>query len=125
MKRLISLACLVAMLTPCVGGAAFGSTRFNTKLTISFSRASGGHFSGKVKSQKHACIADRKVTVYRKKHGRDPAIGSDTSSRRGRWRVNPAGQIRAGNYYAKTPPLQLGSGVGTCRAAKSITTHAS
>jgi hypothetical protein len=125
MKRLISLACLVAVLTPCVGGVAFGNTRFNTKLTISFSRASGGHFSGKVKSQKNGCIARRRVTVYRKKHGRDPAIGSDSSSRKGKWRVDPAGRVAAGNYYAKSPPLHLAAGAGTCAGAKSITTHAS
>jgi hypothetical protein len=125
MKRLISLTCLVAMLTACVGGAATAATRYDTKLTISYSRASGGHFSGKVKSQKHACIAARKVTVYRKKHGHDPAIGSDTSSASGRWKVNPAGRVATGNYYAKTPPLQLGAGRGTCTAARSITTHAS
>lgn len=125
MKRLISVACLVAMLTACVGGVGFAAIRYDTKLTISYSRASGGHFSGKAKSQKHACIASRKVTVYRKKPGRDPAIGSDTTSASGRWKVNPAGQVAAGNYYAKTPPLQLGAGVGTCTAAKSVTTHAS
>ncbi len=108
MKRSISLALLVAMLTLCVCGTAFAATRFDTKLTISYSRASGGRFSGKVDSQKHACIAARKVTVYRKKHGRDPAISSDTSSASGRWRVNPAGRVAAGNYYAKTPPLSSG-----------------
>ena len=125
MRRLISLALLVAMLTPFVGGVAFGGTRFDTRLTISYSRASGGHFSGKVKSGKSACIAGRKVTVYRKKHGHDPAIGSDTSNGSGKWTVNPAGQVAAGNYYAKTPPFHLGSGAGTCTAATSITTHAS
>ena len=125
MKRSISLALLVAMLMLCVSGAALAATRFDTKLTISYSRASGGRFSGKVDSQKHACIAGRKVTVYRKKHGRDPAVGSDTSSGTGKWNVNPAGRVAAGNYYAKTSPLQLGAGAGTCRAARSITTHAS
>jgi hypothetical protein len=113
------------MLTPLAGGVAFGGTRFDTKLTISYSRASGGHFSGKIKSPKSACLAGRKVTVYRKKHGRDPAIGSDTSSRKGRWKVNRARRVATGNYYAKTPPFHLGSGAGTCTAAKSITTHAS
>ncbi len=125
MKRSISAALFVAMLTLWVSGAALAATRYDTKLTISYSRASGGHFSGKVKSQKHACIASRKVTVYRKKHGHDPAIGSDMSSRRGRWKVNPAGRVATGNYYAKTPPLQLGASRGTCTAARSITTHAS
>jgi hypothetical protein len=125
MKRLISLVCLVAILTAFVGALAIAATRYDAKLTISYSRASGGHFSGEVKSQKHACIAGRKVTVYRKKHGRDPAIGSDTSSRKGRWKVNPARRVAVGNYYAKSPPFHLGSGAGTCTAAKSITTHAS
>ena len=54
MKRSVSLALLVAMLTLCVSGAALAATRFDTKLTISYSRASGGRFSGKVDSQKHA-----------------------------------------------------------------------
>jgi hypothetical protein len=125
MKRLISLVCLVAMLTAFVGGAALAATRYNTKLTISYSRASGGHFSGKVKAQKHACITGRKVTVYRRKRGHDPAVGSGKSSASGRWKINPAGRVAAGNYYAKTPPHQLGAGLGTCTAARSITTHAS
>ena len=125
MKRSVSLALLVAMLTLSVSGAALAATRFDTKLTISYSRASGGRFSGKVNSQKHACIAGRKVTVYRKKHGRDPAVGSDTSRRTGKWNVNPTGRVAAGNYYAKTSPLQLGAGAGTCRGARSVTTHAS
>jgi hypothetical protein len=125
MKRLIALACLVAMVTASVGGGAVAATRYDTKLTISYSHASGGRFSGKVKSQKHACIAGRKVTVYRKRHGRDPAVGSDTSSTSGSWKVNPAGRVAAGNYYAKTPSRQLGAGGGTCSAASSVTTHAS
>lgn len=125
MKRLLSLTCLVALLALCMGGAAVGASTFDTRLTISFSRASGGQFSGEVKSPKHACFAGREVTVYRKRQGRDRAIGSDASNRSGTWKLNPAGQVRAGDYYAKAPSLRLRSGVGTCARAKSITTHAS
>ena len=122
-SRSIALACLAIMIT-CLAGVALAVTSFDTSLTISFSRASGGQFSGRVKSPKHACIVDRKVTVYRKRSGRDPAVGSDRSNAKGRWRVNPA-RVAAGNYYAKTAAIQLQSGAGRCSAARSVTTHAS
>jgi hypothetical protein len=35
----------------------------------------------------------------------------------GKWNVNPAGRVAAGNYCAKTPPLQQGAGAGRCLAA--------
>ncbi len=125
MKRPISLALLVAMLTLCVSGVALGSAKYSTKLTLSYSPASGGHFSGKVKSPRSACVAGRAVTVYRSKAGKDPAIGSATSAGSGKWRVNPAGSVAAGDYYARTPGVKLAAGGGTCTAAKSISTHVS
>jgi hypothetical protein len=124
MKRIISLASCVALAMPFFGTAALGASAFNTKLTIQFSRAAG-RFSGRVSSPNHACVVNRKVTVYRTKSGPDPAVGADMTSAAGRWRVKPGGRLVAGDYYAKTPSVRLGAGAGTCSAAKSVATHAS
>jgi hypothetical protein len=103
---------------------ALGSAKHGTKLTISYSRASG-NFSGKVTSPSSACIAGRAVTVYRSKAGKDPAIGSATSTGSGKWRVNPAANAVAGDYYATTRARKLAAGGGTCTAAKPVSTHVS
>jgi hypothetical protein len=112
-----------ALIASSVGGAAYAATRYDTTLSIKYSRQAGA-FSGAVGSKQHACVSHRKVTVYRKQGGSDPAVGSDRSSANGTWRVNPAGKVAAGDYYAKTPSANLGA-KGICRAARSVTTHAS
>ncbi len=123
MKRIITLACCLAVATPFLGGTALGAKASSTKLTIKYSRGSS-RFAGKVKSHNHACVAGRAVTVYRKKAGRDPAVGSAKSGGTGRWRVSP-GQVTAGDYYAAAPSMQLGSGAGKCAAARTAVTHVS
>ena len=125
MKRPISLALLVAMLALSVSGVALGSAKYRTDLTIGYSPASGGSFSGKVKSPRKACVAGRAVSVYRSKAGKDPAIGSATSTGGGKWFVNPAANVAAGDYYATTRAHKLAAGAGTCTAAQPVSTHVS
>ncbi len=124
MKRSLSAAAMVAVLVVAMTASAFAAGTFATNLSIKYSRHAGGHFSGGVSSPKGACVAGRKVTVYRKRSGSDPATGSGSTSGSGTWHVNPSGPVAKGDYYARTPAVHLGSG-RTCAAATSVTTHAS
>ncbi len=123
MKPKIAVGLLVAVLALWAGSLALGGSRYETKVSISYSRSSGGYFAGKVRSH-GGCVAGRVVAVYRKRPGSDPAVGKDTTRSNGRWRVAPS-QIATGEYYAKTPAVRLGGGAGTCAGAKSATTRAS
>lgn len=124
MKRFLSIAAVTAVFVSIASGVAFGAPRYDTKLSIGYSRQSGS-FSGGVKSKHAKCVPGRRVTVYRQQGGHDPSVGSDSSSANGRWRVNPPGHVATGNYYAKTASVHLASNGGTCRAATSVATHAS
>ena len=128
MRRLISLALVAGLLVPLApfaGGVASAAPKFGTKLSIVYSRSSGGRFSGMVKSREQACLAGRKVTVYLKRGGKDKAVGNSTSSKRGDWSVAPRGAVAPGYYYVGTRAQGLGPGAGICSAAKSVTTRAS
>ncbi len=124
MKRSLLATTMVAPLVLALTGPAFAAGPFATNLSIRYSRHTGGHFSGQVTSAKSACVRARKVTVRRKRSGHDPAIGSDSTSASGKWHVNPPGNVATGDYYARTPAVQLASG-RACAAARSITTHVS
>jgi hypothetical protein len=122
MRRLFPAAVAAAVLATSVG-AASAAPLYDTKLSINYSHSSKS-FSGRVKSSLGACAVGRKVTVYRKQGGNDPSVGSDSASASGSWRVRPS-RIVVGDYYAKAPTVRLRSNHGTCRAATSVTTHAS
>lgn len=121
MKPRISLGLLVALLVLCVSPVALAGPTYQTKLSINYSRSSGGYFAGKLRSH-GGCVAGRDVVVYLKSSGTDPTVGRDTTAASGKWRVAP-GQIAAGDYYAKTQAVKIGA--GTCAGAKSATTRAS
>ena len=58
-------------------------------------------FHGRVKSNAHPCVQQRKVKVFRaKSHGPDKLLGRDHTNNHGRWQVgvNP---LKSGAYYAK------------------------
>jgi len=121
MKR--SIAVPLAALLPAAGvvAPALAATGYDTTVTMTHS-TSGNRFVGKVKSPAAFCVPSRKVTVYRKKSGKDPAIGSGWSQNSGKWWLSTP-SLSAGDYYAKTPAVSRKG--GTCKAAQSITTHAS
>lgn len=122
MKLKIFLGTLGTMLALGAGNVALGGPSYPTKLSINYSRSSGGYFSGNLQS--HAgCVGGRKVSVYQKASGSDPAVGNGTVAANGSWRVSP-GKTSAGDYYAKTKGLTLNSG-GKCAAGKSVSTHVS
>ena len=124
MKRSALAIALVGLLVVALAAPALAAGTFATNLSIKYSRHGAGHFSGQVTSPKGVCIAGRKVTVYRKRSGHDPAIGAGSTSASGTWHVNPPGKVATGDYYARTPAVKVGAG-RTCAAARSISTHAS
>jgi hypothetical protein len=125
MRRLVPLAAAAALMAP-AGAALAQAATYDSKVTIGYVRG-GPYFAGRVSSSQSACIKHRKVTVYRKTAGADPAIGSDTTSAAGVWRLNLGGRPRAAYYYAKAKSLTVGpAGNRTvCRAARSVVTRAS
>jgi hypothetical protein len=122
MKRSFAVPTVAAILASTVVAPTFAATTYATKVGISHSTKSGGGFVGKVTSPAAFCVPNRKVTVYRKKAGKDPAIGSGWSQASGKWWLTTQ-SLAPGDYYAKTPAIsRKGS---TCHAGRSVTTHAS
>jgi hypothetical protein len=123
-NRSLPGAAMLALLVVALTVPALAVGAFATNLSITYSRHGGGRFSGRVTSPKAACVAGRRITVYRRRSGRDSAVGSGSTSGGGRWRVYPPGKVATGDYYARTPAVKVGAG-GSCAAARSIATHAS
>ena len=95
-------------------------------MTIAYARG-GPYFAGRVSSSRALCAKHRRVTVYRRAAGADPAVGSHTSNAVGGWKLNLGRRPRAGFYYAKAKSRTLGPAGSriVCRAARSAVTRAS
>jgi hypothetical protein len=94
---------------PSGGGAEFPRT-----LNIAYS-AKKDAFAGKLASQAPSCIANQKVAVFEKKKGKDPKVGSATTSPAGTYSLkekNPEG-----SFYAKVG--QTSTSGGACLVAQS------
>jgi hypothetical protein len=76
-------------------------------------------FLGQVSSSEPACTRGRKATVFRKREGRDPRVGSDRASSTGQWIVEKR-RVRRGRYYLKIKAKRL-SARHKCRAYRSST----
>ncbi|MFN8112278.1 MAG: hypothetical protein U0R51_03670 [Solirubrobacterales bacterium] len=122
MNRKATAGLAAAALALTGGGAvAYAGAGYPTKLTIGYSKSSGG-FAGNLNS--HAgCVDGRKVVVYRKQGGSDQAVGGDKVKPNGKWAVTP-GKVKAGDYYAETAAVTLKNG-GKCASAKTPATHVS
>ena len=58
-------------------------------------------FHGRVKSNAHPCVEQRKVKLFRaKSHGPDTLLGRDHTNNHGRWQVD-VNPLKSGAYYAK------------------------
>ncbi len=58
-------------------------------------------FHGRVKSNAHPCVQQRKVKLFRaKRHGPDKLLGRDHTNNHGRWQVD-VNPLKSGAYYAK------------------------
>lgn len=104
-----------ALLATAIAAAALGAgvaqahvTTFNLRGDADYERTNSGDvFTGEVKSEKPACVPDRRVKVKRKRDGFDPAVGSDLTNREGRWRVDE-GFLKQGRYYVKVLQRDIG-----------------
>jgi hypothetical protein len=74
-------------------------------------------FRGKLASQAPACVSSQKVTVFEKKKGKDPKLGTSTTKANGRYSLKR--ERSGGRFYAKAG-LSSSSG-GTCLATRSKT----
>jgi hypothetical protein len=103
-----------------LASAASAGAPHPTQVTI---KEQSGDFSGKVKSENSSCIADRTVTVLKKRKNRpDKKINSDTTDKAGKWNTGNTG-VGKGKYYARAKrvaPLKTAMrGTVLCRAGKS------
>src|SRR5215210_9518140 len=76
-------------------------------------------FHGRVRSEKAAC--ERHRTVKLKVDGHPGSLGSDTTNRRGRWRIVLPSDNLSGDYYAKATRKITTRWV--CRSAESERIH--
>lgn len=107
-----SLLALVAVLAPGVVDAR--KKRSTVTIVVN-----GGDFSGKVKTKKAACVAEREVIVFQQNGASpnpttDTEVATDTSDDNGRWNTGNTG-ANDGRYYAHAPAT------ATCKALTSRT----
>lgn len=122
MKRNGAVGLLVSVLVLASAGPALGGADYPSRISIGYSRASGGQFTGNVQSRA-VCADRRNVVVYRKQAGRDASVGRVKTSARGRWNLR-TGKPRRGDYYARALPGKAARGV-RCGGARSAVTHVS
>jgi hypothetical protein len=117
--RSVTLALTVVTATLGISAAAAaGTPRFDSKVSIHYSEATGTPtFYGKVRSERDRCKRHRHVTVFRKKEGPDIEMGSDRTGSRGRWKVKRASVPAHRTYYAKVRRRTTYAGV--CKRARS------
>ena len=102
------LALVAALAIPTFAAGA------STDLSI---QAQQGGFFGFLSSPKHQCELNRKVNLYKVRHGADKKIGSDVAQPNGpdsQWSVNTN---KSGKFYAKVRATD------TCGKAVSQVVH--
>jgi hypothetical protein len=85
-------------------------------------RNHGLRFGGKVTSSNHACVTDRKVTLYRTN---GDVLGHTHTNSHGHWTITASGTagISLGHFYAKVKRESQGAAgtIYVCKGAKSRT----
>src|SRR5438876_760789 len=89
----LALAAILA-----VPALATHTVKFDSSIQIG---AGPPAFHGKVKSENHGCVQDRKVRVFKAKRGADRLLGRGRTNRRGHWRIVLDPPPGSGAYYAK------------------------
>jgi hypothetical protein len=87
---------------------------FARTVTIAYS-AKQDKFKGKLASEAPACIAELNVAVYEKKKGKDPKLGSATTTDAGGYSLKE--KNAEGKFYSAVK--QTSTSAGTCLAAQS------
>ena len=74
-------------------------------------------WAGKVKSPRHQCEVDRKVTLWFEDPGPTTQVGSDKTDEKGRWIIHTPFTLDQ-NAYAKVKPRKLPNGL-RCKGGRS------
>ena len=122
MKRNALMGLTIAILLLATAGVAPAGVKHGSRISMGYSPAAGGQFTGKVRSAA-GCADRRKVVVFRARSGPDAAVGRTTSSSGGGWRLR-TGTPQAGDYYAQATAQSRAGGV-RCGGARSALTHVS
>jgi hypothetical protein len=122
-SKFIALALVACGGLVLAAGASALVSSYPTRVTI---KEQNGDFHGKVKTDPGGeiyCLADRKVTLFKKKRGPDQKINSDTTGKDGRWDTGNT-HVGHGKYYAKAKavPQSMKRGeLPLCKKGKSPT----
>lgn len=122
MKRKALTSLLVSVLVLASAGPALAGTNYGSRISLGYSPASGGQFTGNVQSRS-VCASGRRVAVYLIQPGADRTIGQARTSAGGSWRLQ-TGKPKRGNYYAAALPSTVAGGV-RCGSSRSAVTHVS
>jgi len=122
MNRNGAISLLASLLVLASAGTALGGANYPSRISIGYSPAAGGQFTGKVQSSR-VCADRRSVVIYRNRPGRDATVGRVGTSVGGRWSLR-TGKPRKGDYYAMAVPGKVAGGV-RCGGARSAVTHVS
>jgi hypothetical protein len=91
-----------------------GSTELARTLSIAYSEKKDA-FGGKLASQAASCISSQQVSVFEKKKGKDPKLGSRTTNANGKYSLKE--KNAQGKFYAQVG--QTSTSAGPCLAAQS------
>jgi hypothetical protein len=99
------------------------TVRIPSQITI---HENGLQFKGKVTATNDACLADRKVTLFRRfSDGSHQAYGSDMTGAGGHWHIQVSGSagISMARFYAKAHRRSEGTAgtIYVCQRARSRT----
>ena len=122
MKKCIVAVCIAAIGVVAFIPASASATTFGTRLTIGIMKGGRG-FGGTAKSSSSSCVANRQVTLQRRKVGQDKYkdIGTDKTSSSGSWVVHTLPVNRA-KYRAVAKRERTST--DTCRRGSSNRTKA-
>ena len=112
-RLLAAVSALAVFSAVALTGVAGAREPAKTRVTIHYS---GDGFYGKLKSTRAKCVRNRKVKVYKLKHGTAQKLYSDISDHDGHWDTGNSGQVH-GRFYAHT------GRISGCKGGTSETLH--
>ena len=117
MRKTATIALALAATALLVPGAAAHTTHYASKIklegVVPHKMKRGGNYEaiGKVKSDKAACVGDRKVKAYKMQPGKDLKLGSATTLSSGDYSVSLVDEdYGPGRYYTKVTRRNIGTG---------------
>ena len=98
------------------------TTRYRTRFTRFkvVARSSGDTFKGRIASPAARCVRGRRVSLIRRRHGAQRAVGRDRTSRRGSFAIRLSkSEAKSGRYHARVARRSLASTHTVCESASS------